>query len=137
MRAAARGWSAAAPFWLWAAPLGTAILATTQPLSAATAISANRASTSRSSREEAIQQLPLQHLKEPLRSRIQQIAADPTIYRRLPIEVIPCDPELYIFLVRYPEVVVNMWQLMGVTNAVIRRTDAYSYDALDGAGTGQ
>lgn len=96
---------------------------------------ANRPSTSRAARQEAIRELPLRSLKEPLQSQIRQIVLDPTIYRRLPIEVIPCDPQLYLFLVRYPEVVVNMWQLMGVTQAVIKRTSAYAYDARDGAGT--
>jgi len=104
-------------------------------LAAGRAEEATRASTSRASRQEAMRQLPLRSLKEPLRTRVQQIVTDPTIYRRLPIEVIACDPDLYLFLVRYPEVVVNMWQLMGVTKAVIRRSGAYAYDALDGAGT--
>jgi hypothetical protein len=96
---------------------------------------ANRASTSRASRQEALRQIPLRSLKEPLRGRVQKIVTDPTIYRRLPIQVIPCEPDLYLFLVRYPEVIVNMWQLMGVTKATIRRTGAYAYDAEDGAGT--
>ncbi len=95
----------------------------------------NRPSTSRASREQAVRDIPLGSLQEPLRSQIQQIVFKPTIYRRLPIEVIPCDPELYVFLVRYPEVVVNMWQLMGVTKVIIKRTGAFSYDAQDGAGT--
>jgi hypothetical protein len=101
----------------------------------ALAAEANRPSTSRASREQAIGQMPLASLKEPLRSRIQNIVVKPTIYRRLPIEVIPCDPELYLFLVRYPEVIINMWQLMGVSKAAIKRTGAYAYDAQDGAGT--
>ena len=101
----------------------------------ALAATANRPSTSRASREQAISQIPLRSLKEPLQTRIQKIVVKPTIYRRLPIEVIPCDPQLYLFLVRYPEVIVNMWQLMGVTKVVIKRTGAYAYDARDGAGT--
>ena len=96
---------------------------------------ANHPSTSRADRERAIEEMPLQSLKEPLQSQINQIVLNPTIYRRLPVAVIPCDPQLYLFLVRYPEVVVNMWQLMGVTNALIKRTSAYAYDARDGAGT--
>lgn len=92
-------------------------------------------SVSRAAREEAVKELPLKYLQESMRARIEEIVAKPTIYRRLPIEVIPCDPELYLFLVRYPEVVVNMWQLMGVTNAQIKRTGVYAYDAADGAGT--
>lgn len=79
--------------------------------------------------------MPIKSLPEPLHGKIQQIVGKPTIYRRLPVEVIPCDPDLYVFLVRYPEVIVNMWQLMGVTKVVIKRTGAYTYDAEDGAGT--
>lgn len=101
----------------------------------ALAADVNRPSTSRASREQAISQMPLRSLKEPLRSRIQKIVVRPTVYRRLPVEVIPCDPQLYLFLVRYPEVIINMWRLMGVTKAVIKRTGAYAYDAQDGAGT--
>ncbi len=95
----------------------------------------NRPSTSRASQEQAVRDMPINSLPEPLHSKIKQIVVKPTIYRRLPVEVIPCDPELYVFLVRYPEVIVNMWQLMEVTKVVIKRTGAYTYDAVDGAGT--
>ncbi len=95
----------------------------------------NRASTSRASRDEAIRQIPFANLDEPIRTKIRNIVSNPTIYRRMPIEVVPCDPELYVFLVRYPEIVVNMWQLMGVTKVNISRTGPYAYDAQDGAGT--
>ncbi|MFO7903737.1 MAG: hypothetical protein ACQESR_09220 [Planctomycetota bacterium] len=95
----------------------------------------HRSDTSRAAREEAIGEIPLQSLKASLRKQIKEVVLKPTIYRRLPVEVIPCDPELYLFLVRYPEVVVNMWQLMGVTQAVIKRTGPYVYEAQDGAGT--
>ena len=82
-----------------------------------------------------MRQIPLRALKEPIRTRVQQVVTSPTIFRRLPVQVIPCDQELYLLLVRYPEIIVNMWQLMGVTRAVIRRTGAYAYDAEDGAGS--
>jgi hypothetical protein len=95
----------------------------------------HRPNTSRAAREEAIREMPIASLQEPYRSKIQEIVGQPTIYRRLPVEVIPCDPDLYLFLVRYPEVVVNMWQLMGVTKVVLQRTSDYAYDAQDGAGT--
>jgi hypothetical protein len=101
----------------------------------ASAASVNRSNTSRATREQAVRQIPLRALKEPIRTRVQQVVTSPTIFRRLPIQVIPCDQELYLLLVRYPEIIVNMWQLMGVTNAMIRRTGAYAYDAQDGAGT--
>ncbi len=89
----------------------------------------------RQAREETLRELPLAALHESVRSRIEQVVARPTIYRRMPFEVIRCDPELYLFLVRYPEVVVNMWQLMGVTRVTIARRGPYEYDARDGSGT--
>ncbi len=97
--------------------------------------SPNRPSTTRASQDQAVHDMPINSLPEPIRAKIQQIVVKPTIYRRLPIEVIPCDPDLYVFLVRYPEVIVNMWQIMGVTKVVVKRTNAYAYDAQDGAGT--
>jgi hypothetical protein len=95
----------------------------------------NRPSTSRAAREAATREVPLSALHEPLRTKIQQIVVKPTIYRRMPVEVVTCDPDLYVFLVRYPEIVVNMWQLMGVTKVTIQRKGPYIYDAQDGAGT--
>ncbi len=95
----------------------------------------DRSATTLSAREEAQRDVPLASLQEPLRSKIRQIVMQPTVYRRMPVEVVPCDPDLYVFLVRYPEIVVNMWQLMGVTKVEIQRKGPYVYDAQDGAGT--
>lgn len=53
----------------------------------------------------------------------------------MPEQVVPCDPDLYLFFVRNPEVVVSMWQLMGITNMNIKRLKDYIYDASDGLGT--
>jgi hypothetical protein len=95
----------------------------------------NRPTTSRAAREEALRQMPIANLQEPVRSKLQKILAKPTLYRRMPIEVVPCDPDLYVFLVRYPEIVVNMWQLMGVTKVKVKRIGTFVYDMQDGAGT--
>ncbi len=89
----------------------------------------------RESYAEARAGLPLAELNDAARVKILNVVEHPTIYRRLPLEVIDCDPELYLFLVRYPEVVVNMWQLMGVTRVTVKRTAPYVFDANDGAGT--
>jgi hypothetical protein len=116
-------------------PRGSSANAPT-PASAPSPVSpSNRPNTSRTAREEAQREMPLANLQEPLRKKVSQIVADPTVYRRMPIEVVPCDPDLYLFLVRYPEVVVNMWQLMGVTKVTVDRKGPYTYDAQDGAGT--
>lgn len=94
-----------------------------------------RPSFSREAYEQARKALPLDELREPARSKVVAVVQEPTIYRRLPVEVIDCDPELYLFLVRYPEVVVSMWQLMGITRVKVQRQAPYVFDADDGAGT--
>jgi hypothetical protein len=89
----------------------------------------------RAARDEAVRQLPLNMLAPPVRAKIQAVVQTPTLYRRLPPQAFPCEPNLYLFLIRYPEVVVNMWQLMGITRVQLQRTAAFAFDATDGAGT--
>jgi hypothetical protein len=86
-------------------------------------------------REEAVQAIPLTEVTEQARTKLQSVVSRPSFFRRLPAQMIDCDPDLFVFLVRYPEVVVNMWQLMGVTKVQVKRTGPYTFDASDGAGT--
>lgn len=92
-------------------------------------------SSSWEARESAIRLIPFDEINDQARDKLREITAKPTIFRRLPVQVIDSDPDLYVFLVRYPEVVVNMWQLMGITNVNVSRTGEYTFDADDGAGT--
>lgn len=86
-------------------------------------------------RDEALQALPLAQMSEPARAKVQSVVSRPTIYRRLPTQVVECDPDLHVFLLRYPEVVVNIWQLMGVTKVRVNRVGPHTFDAVDGSGT--
>ena len=70
-----------------------------------------------------------------VRQKLNPILRKPSIYRRLPVQVFNCDRDMYLFLLRYPEVIVNMWELMGATKVTLNRTGAYSFKATDGAGT--
>ncbi|MDG2382059.1 MAG: hypothetical protein P8N76_10335 [Pirellulaceae bacterium] len=42
---------------------------------------------------------------------------------------------MYQFLVRHPEVIVNIWQLMGITKVSCKRVSPFTMDAADGVGT--
>ncbi|MFO0901682.1 MAG: hypothetical protein U0939_01710 [Pirellulales bacterium] len=79
--------------------------------------------------------IPFEQLTPPTQDRLRGVVERPTLHRRLPVQVNGCDPDLYVFFLRHPEVVVNMWQLMGITTLSVRRTGAYSFDARDGVGT--
>jgi hypothetical protein len=86
-------------------------------------------------KEEALRAIPLDRLSDPVRAKVSNVVSRPTIYRHLPTQIVECDPDLQIFLLRYPEVVVNIWQLMGVTKVKVNRTGPLTFDAIDGAGT--
>ena len=53
----------------------------------------------------------------------------------MPRHTMECDPQLYLFLIRNPEVVVNIWDVMGATQIEMQRTGPYTFNATDGAGT--
>ena len=69
------------------------------------------------------------------RQKISEVVQKPTLFRRMPTNVIDCDPQIYRFMVRYPEVVVNIWQLMGITKVTADRVGPYLLNAKDGVGT--
>ncbi len=101
----------------------------------ANAATITKASTSRADREAAQREMPLAELTPQARQRIQRVLDKPSLYRRMPVSVVECDQQLYRFLVRHPEVVVNIWQLMGITKVSAKRVGPYQLDAEDGAGT--
>lgn len=101
----------------------------------AEAASPNQATSSRAARDEAIRSVPYEKIAPELTEKIRSAMAHASIYRRLPIQVTDCDPDLYLFLVRHPEVVVNIWEVMKISNVALSRTGADTFRASDGAGT--
>lgn len=85
--------------------------------------------------DQAIHGIPFDRLTDDAQARLWKIVSQPSIYRRLPVTRLQSDPDMYLFLVRHPEVIVNMWELMGVTKVTMRRTGDYTFAANDGAGT--
>jgi hypothetical protein len=85
-------------------------------------------------RQQALQAIPYHQLNQIARQKIAPILDDPSIYRRLPVTAINIDPDYYLFLVRQPEVVVNIWQIMGVTNMSVERVSPFILKSDDGAG---
>ena len=92
-------------------------------------------SSSKSLRKQTVKSLPLNELTPQTRDKINAVVLKPSIYRRLPVTSIEADPDHFRFLVRYPEVVVNIWQLMGVTKMDTERTGPFTISSNDGAGT--
>ena len=112
-----------------------AIWVTLVPITAAGEATQVKASTSRESRDDAIKSIPFEELSAATRKQLSDVVHKPCIFRRLPIQVIDCENDLYQFLVRNPEVVVGIWDVMGISKVVMQRQDDFTYIADDGAGT--
>lgn len=90
---------------------------------------------SREARDQAIRSVPFQKLNRGTSDIIRSVVENPSFYRRMPTQQIECDPQMFTFLVRRPEVLVNIWDMMGITQVSARRTSPFSFFANDGVGT--
>jgi hypothetical protein len=92
-------------------------------------------SSGREFKQKGIEAVPFEMLTAKTRAKLEPVLAKPSIYRRLPTMAIKCDPDYFRFLVRHPEVIVEIWKLMGVTKMETTRTGPYQTETDDGAGT--
>ena len=94
-----------------------------------------RVDKNRSSQRSVLQQIPLDQLTLPAAKKIRDVVSRPSIHRVVPGRTIACSKDLYLQMVENPEIVVNIWQLMGITDLKLNRTAPFIYQATDGAGT--
>ncbi len=90
---------------------------------------------SRQLRKEVVRNLPYAQLNAETKAKIGDVLEKPSLYRRLPVTAISVDPEHLQFLIRYPETVVGIWELMGITHMQTRRVAPFTLKTNDGAGT--
>src|SRR6476620_460345 len=102
---------------------------------ATTAQSGNDATSSRAAREEAVRAVPWKLMSPANRQMAQTVISNTSIYRRLPTRIIDCDPDLFTFLLQRPEVVIDTWRVMGISQVALDRAPDGSYRGTDGAGT--
>ena len=106
------------------------------PVSNAPAVEELAAGTSsRTARQEALAAIPYQQISEAALAKMNPVLDRPSIYRRLPVTAVNVDPDYFVFLARYPEVVVNIWKIMGITQMTASRTGPFSLSTDDGSGT--
>ncbi len=95
----------------------------------------NQATSSRSARQEAVKAIPWKRLDERATEKINSVIDDITIYRRLAPQTIECDPDLYLLLVENPDLVVRMWETLGISSVALEREPSGTFLANDGEGT--
>jgi hypothetical protein len=90
---------------------------------------------SRAARDEAVRAIPWRQLDPEERRTAQFVIKNTSIYRRLPTRVIDCDPEMFNFLFQHPEVVIDVWRVMGISQVALEKLPGGAYRGSDGAGT--
>ncbi len=85
-------------------------------------------------KKQAIAAIPYNELSPQVREKVSAVVKKPSIYRRLPVTSIDVDPDMFLYLVRYPEVIVNIWEIMGVTRMTVDRTGPFTMKSNDGVG---
>lgn len=93
------------------------------------------ATSSRAAREEAVRALPWNQIAPQHRQAAQTVVQQASIYRKLPTRVIDCDPDMFTFLLRHPEVVIDVWHVMGLSQVKLERRPDGSFYGTDGNGT--
>jgi hypothetical protein len=93
------------------------------------------ATSSRAARDEAVRNMPWKLMSPANRQTANNIVRDASIYRRLPTRIIDCDPDLFTFLLQHPEVVIDVWRVMGISQVALNRGPDGIYRGTDGAGT--
>lgn len=93
------------------------------------------ASTSDTARNDAVRAIPWKELDPEDRRLAEGVVRNTSIYRRMPTRVIDCDPDMFTMLCRRPEVVVNLWNVMGVSQMRLDRLSATDFRAQDPLGT--
>ena len=94
-----------------------------------------QASTSMEARQSAIRSIPIEKLDETARAKVTAVLKHTSVFRRMPVHVVDCDPELYLFLVRHPDVVVNIWQVLGVSQLQLQQASAQTFRMAESVGT--
>ncbi len=93
------------------------------------------AKTNAAAKANAIRSIPRDRLDPAALAKVDAVLADTAMFRRMPIRVVPCDPDMYLFLVRHPDVVVNIWDVLKMSNLAMEQTGERTYDTVDNAGT--
>ena len=70
--------------------------------------------------KEALRTIPWNRLSNSAQEKIKSVLSEKPLYRRLPQQSAYCEPNMYDFLLDHPDVVVAMWEKLGVTQISLK-----------------
>jgi hypothetical protein len=120
-------------FGLFAGVVQSAVAAS-PPLPMGTRSNSLEATTSDAARRDAIRSIPLNKLSPDDRAKVKAVLSNISLFRRLPTRVVDCDPEFYAFLVRHPDIVVNIWEMFKISRLKLREVDDGEFRIAESAG---
>ena len=109
-----------------------ALMATT---SFARAEGASSGVSNREARRAASHAIPWTALTESDRNAVSGVIRGADLFRKMPTRVIECDAEMFTLLTGRPELVVEVWNLMGVSQLTLDRVGPDRFRAMDTTGT--
>jgi hypothetical protein len=92
-------------------------------------------STSAEAKAEAAAAIPFKRIDPEYRPAVRAVLDDVSVFRRLPTQVVDCDPAMFTFMAQNPEVLVEIWRELKITQVRLQRIDEKSFSMADGAGT--
>ena len=93
------------------------------------------AASGRDARRRASEAVPLERMAEPHRRLAADSLRAATLFRRLPTEVVTCDPVLLEFMLTKPEVMVDLWRTLGISRLALDPAGPGQWRLADGYGT--
>ena len=83
----------------------------------------------------ALSELPLDKLTPKNLARVKSLLDEVGYFRRLPTTVFAADPDVYQFFIRYPDVAVSIWRVMGISEMKMWQTGPQEYEGDSGDGS--
>lgn len=90
---------------------------------------------SREARESARRALAVERLPAADRQEAERVLRRPTLFRRLPTETFTCDRDLLEFALAKPDVIVDLWRVLGISRLSLDPTGPGQWKMSDGWGT--
>ncbi|GHT42516.1 hypothetical protein FACS189443_5610 [Planctomycetales bacterium] len=84
---------------------------------------------------ESLKKLPWDEISAVDKLKIKRIVSKSPVFRKMPKQTIYADPEMYLFLLEHPDIVVSFWQHFGATQMKLKEKSKGKYYLEETAGT--
>ena len=79
--------------------------------------------------------ISIKRIEPAYQQRVSAVLADPSLFRRMPTNVVDCRPEMFTYMAQNPDVLVAIWRDLGLSQVELTRTGENTFKLQDHAGT--